>query len=55
MQRTPHRTGKVPRKVFEPFLVTMNDRSEVFRGFQHPGVEFIHMLSIIIYATEEEH
>ncbi|HLW25694.1 MAG TPA: XRE family transcriptional regulator [Steroidobacteraceae bacterium] len=34
-----------PRKVFEPFLVTLNDRSESFPGFQHPGIEFIHLLS----------
>jgi transcriptional regulator with XRE-family HTH domain len=34
-----------PRKVFEPFLVTLNDRSEIFPGFQHPGIEFIHLLS----------
>lgn len=34
-----------PRKVFEPFLVTLNDRSEVFPGFQHPGLEFIYILS----------
>src|SRR5579871_137348 len=34
-----------PRKVFEPFLVTLTDRSEVFPGFQHPGIEFIHLLS----------
>jgi transcriptional regulator with XRE-family HTH domain len=34
-----------PRKAFEPFLVTLNDRSEVFPGFQHPGTEFIYMLS----------
>jgi transcriptional regulator with XRE-family HTH domain len=38
-----------PRKVFEPFLVTLNDSSEVFPGFQHPGVEFIHMLSGILH------
>jgi transcriptional regulator with XRE-family HTH domain len=38
-----------PRKIFEPFLVTLNDRSEVFPGFQHPGVEFIHMLSGILH------
>jgi transcriptional regulator with XRE-family HTH domain len=38
-----------PRKVFEPFLVTLNDRSEVFPGFQHPGVEFIHLLSGILH------
>jgi transcriptional regulator with XRE-family HTH domain len=34
-----------PRKVLEPFLVTLNDKSEIFPGFQHPGVEFIHVLS----------
>jgi transcriptional regulator with XRE-family HTH domain len=34
-----------PRKAFEPFLVTLNDRSEVFPGFQHPGTEFIHILA----------
>jgi len=38
-----------PRKVFEPFLVTLNDRSEVFPGFQHPGIEFIHVLSGILH------
>src|SRR6202158_5013582 len=26
-----------PRKVFEPFLVTLNDRREVFPGFARPG------------------
>jgi len=34
-----------PRKVFEPFLVTLTDKSEVFPGFQHAGTEFIHILS----------
>jgi len=33
-----------PRKVFEPFLVTLNDKSEVFPGFEHPGIEFIYVL-----------
>ena len=33
-----------PRKVFEPFLVTLNDKSEVFPSFEHPGVEFIYVL-----------
>ena len=33
-----------PRKVFEPFLVTLTDKSEVFPGFEHPGVEFIYVL-----------
>ena len=38
-----------PSKVFEPFLVTLTDRSEVFPGFQHPGIEFIYILSGIIH------
>jgi transcriptional regulator with XRE-family HTH domain len=44
-----------PRKVFEPFLVTLNDRSEVFPGFQHPGVEFIHMLSGTLHYRHGKH
>lgn len=38
-----------PSKLFEPFLVTLTDRSELFPGFQHPGIEFIYMLSGIIH------
>lgn len=34
-----------PKKAFEPFLVTLTDRSEVFPGFQHAGIEFIYILS----------
>ena len=33
-----------PRKSFEPFLITMDDASEVFPRFEHPGTEFIHVL-----------
>lgn len=33
-----------PKKTFEPFLVTMDDASEVFPTFEHPGTEFIHVL-----------
>jgi transcriptional regulator with XRE-family HTH domain len=33
-----------PRKIFDPFLVTINDKSEVFPGFEHPGTEFIYLL-----------
>ena len=33
-----------PRRAFEPFLVTLTDKSEVFPGFEHPGIEFIHLL-----------
>jgi len=34
-----------PRKRFEPFLISMDDASEVFPTFEHAGVEFIHMLA----------
>jgi transcriptional regulator with XRE-family HTH domain len=30
---------------FEPFLITLTDASEVFPTFEHPGIEFIHMLA----------
>jgi transcriptional regulator with XRE-family HTH domain len=33
-----------PRKLFEPFLISMDDESEVFPTFEHPGTEFIYML-----------
>ncbi len=33
-----------PRKSFEPFLVTLNDKSEVFPSFEHEGTEFIYVL-----------
>jgi len=33
-----------PRRLFEPYLVTLTDESEVFPRFEHPGVEFIHIL-----------
>ena len=33
-----------PYKTIEPFLVTMDDQSEVFPTFIHPGTEFIHIL-----------
>ncbi|NJL19748.1 MAG: helix-turn-helix domain-containing protein [Leptolyngbyaceae cyanobacterium SM1_3_5] len=32
-------------KRFEPFLITMDDASEVFPTFEHPGIEFIHVLA----------
>jgi transcriptional regulator with XRE-family HTH domain len=37
-----------PRKAFEPFLITMDDESERFPMFEHPGTEFIHMLKGVI-------
>jgi transcriptional regulator with XRE-family HTH domain len=33
-----------PKRVFEPYLVTLTSKSEVFPEFDHPGVEFIHIL-----------
>lgn len=33
-----------PTKRFEPFLISMDDASEVFPTFEHPGTEFIYML-----------
>jgi transcriptional regulator with XRE-family HTH domain len=33
-----------PKRSFEPFLITMDDASETFPSFEHPGTEFIYML-----------
>lgn len=33
-----------PAKSFEPFLISMDDASEVFPSFQHQGTEFIYVL-----------
>lgn len=33
-----------PKKVFEPFLITIDHESETFPIFEHPGTEFIYML-----------
>ena len=34
----------------EPYLITLSEESEVFPIFQHPGVEFIHMLEgVVVY------
>ena len=35
---------QVPEKLFEPFLMSLDDSSEVFPTFQHPGTELIYML-----------
>lgn len=37
-----------PSKLFEPFLIEMDDAAEVFPTFEHPGVEFIHMLEGVL-------
>jgi len=33
-----------PTRLFEPFLITLDDGSETFPRFQHEGTEFIYML-----------
>lgn len=33
-----------PHKQFEPFLVVLDDASELFQTFEHPGTEFIYIL-----------
>ncbi|CAG0956207.1 HTH-type transcriptional regulator SutR [Methylophilaceae bacterium] len=33
-----------PQKLFEPFLISLEDPSEEFPSFEHPGTEFIYML-----------
>jgi transcriptional regulator with XRE-family HTH domain len=33
-----------PQKVVEPMLVTLDEHTEVFPLFQHPGIEFLYML-----------
>lgn len=43
--------GRGPRKLFEPFLITMNDKSEAFPSFQHEGAEFIYMLERLPIGT----
>jgi quercetin dioxygenase-like cupin family protein len=37
-----------PNKAVEPKLVTLNEHSEVFPLFQHPGIEFIYMLEGVV-------
>jgi transcriptional regulator with XRE-family HTH domain len=37
-------SGRGPRRVFEPFLVTLTSASEEFPDFDHAGVEFIYIL-----------
>ena len=29
----------------DPYLITLTDESEIFRLFQHAGVEFLHILA----------
>lgn len=44
-----------PTKLFEPFLITMDDASEVFPTFEHPGIEFIYMLEGQIEYRHGQH
>ncbi|HEV8644056.1 MAG TPA: XRE family transcriptional regulator [Burkholderiales bacterium] len=44
-----------PKKTFEPFLITMDDASEMFPTFEHPGTEFIHMLEGRIEYRHGQH
>ncbi len=37
-----------PNKVMEPMLVELNEHSEVFPLFQHPGIEFIYVLHGVV-------
>ena len=37
-----------PNKIVEPMLVTLNEQSEVFPLFQHPGIEFLYMLAGVV-------
>ena len=39
-----HTGGVTGRVVVEPYLITLTEESDVFPIFQHPGLEFIHML-----------
>ncbi len=36
--------GHGPHKLFEPFLITIQDDSQRYPTFNHPGTEFIYML-----------
>jgi transcriptional regulator with XRE-family HTH domain len=48
-------TLRGPRKVMEPLLVTLTERTEVFPLFQHPGVELLYMLKGVMeygYGTQ---
>ena len=46
---------KGPRKSFEPFLISMDDSSEIFQSFEHPGTEFIYMLTGKIEYRHGQH
>lgn len=37
-----------PQKIFEPFLVSLEEQNEEFPPFEHPGTEFIYMLEGVV-------
>lgn len=44
-----------PVKSFEPFLITMEDNSQDYPRFQHPGTEFLYMLEgVLEYRCGEQ-
>lgn len=43
------------KKSYEPFLITMDDASEVFPTFSHPGQEFIYLLEGSILYRHGNH
>jgi transcriptional regulator with XRE-family HTH domain len=47
--------GQGPKKHFEPFLISMDDESETFPTFEHPGIEFIYMLDGVIEYRHGQH
>ena len=44
-----------PKKLFEPFLVTITNVSEVFPAFEHPGIEFIYLLEGKMKYRHDQH
>lgn len=44
-----------PKKHFDPFLISMDDESETFPTFEHPGIEFIYMLEGAIEYRHGQH
>ncbi len=44
-----------PKKMFEPFLISLEDSGETFNAFEHSGTEFIYMLEgVLEYRVGEE-
>lgn len=44
-----------PTKLFEPFLITIEDEFEIFPAFEHPGTEFLHILEGKMEYRHGEH